>query len=78
VAVWPLRARLRLQAKYRIGGGSAEAGAVERHILGFQAACARRGIRLELGEQLVLGYRCHIASSREQAIREAAPHYEGT
>jgi hypothetical protein len=29
-----------------------------------------------LGEPLALGYQFHIASSREQAIREAAPHYE--
>jgi alkanesulfonate monooxygenase SsuD/methylene tetrahydromethanopterin reductase-like flavin-dependent oxidoreductase (luciferase family) len=59
-----------------IGGGSAEGGAVERHMLGFQAAYALRGVRLELGERLALGYQFHIASSREQAIREAAPHYE--
>ena len=59
-----------------IGGGSAEGGAVERHMLGFQVAYARRGIHLELGERLALGYHFHIASSREQAIREAAPHYE--
>jgi hypothetical protein len=52
-----------------IGGGSAEGGAVERHMLGFQAAYARRGIKLELGERLALG----IASSREQAIREVSP-----
>jgi hypothetical protein len=37
---------------------------------------ARRGIKPELGERLALGYQFHIASSREQAIREAAPHYE--
>jgi hypothetical protein len=59
-----------------IGGGSAEGGAVERHMLGFQAAYARRGVKLELGERLALGYQFHIAESREQAIREAAPHYE--
>jgi alkanesulfonate monooxygenase SsuD/methylene tetrahydromethanopterin reductase-like flavin-dependent oxidoreductase (luciferase family) len=28
------------------------------------------------GERLALGYQFHIAPSREQAIREAAPHYE--
>jgi len=39
-------------------------------------AYARRGVKLELGERLALGYQFHIASSREQAIREAAPHYE--
>jgi len=59
-----------------IGGGSAEGGAVERHMIGFQAAYARRGVKLELGERLALGYQFHIAKSREQAIREAAPHYE--
>src|SRR5215469_16166515 len=63
-------------AKYGIGGGSAEDGAVERHLLGFQAAHARRGVKLELGERLALGYQFHIASSHEQAMREAAPHYE--
>ena len=36
----------------------------------------QRGTGLELGEQLALGYQFHIAPSREQAIREAAPHYE--
>jgi len=45
-------------------------------MIGFQAAYARRGIKLELGERLALGYQFHISSSREQAIREAAPHYE--
>ena len=59
-----------------IGGGSAEGGAVERHMIGFQAAYARRGVKLELGERIGLGYQFHISSSREQAIREAAPHYE--
>src|SRR5579872_3959748 len=71
---------LDFMAKYGIcgviGGGSAEGGAVERHMLGFQAAYARRGVRLELGERLALGYQFHIAASREQAILEAAPHYE--
>ena len=48
-----------------IGGGSAEGGAVERHMLGFQAAYARRGIKLELGEKLALGFQFHIAKNRE-------------
>ena len=59
-----------------IGGGSAEGGAVERHMIGFQAAYARRGIKLELGERLALGFQFHIAKSREEGIREAAKHYE--
>jgi alkanesulfonate monooxygenase SsuD/methylene tetrahydromethanopterin reductase-like flavin-dependent oxidoreductase (luciferase family) len=36
----------------------------------------RHGIKLELGERLALSCQFHIAPSREQAIREAAPHYE--
>jgi len=59
-----------------IGGGSAEGGAVERHMIGFQAAYARRGIKLELGERLALGFQFHIARSREDGMREAAKHYE--
>jgi alkanesulfonate monooxygenase SsuD/methylene tetrahydromethanopterin reductase-like flavin-dependent oxidoreductase (luciferase family) len=59
-----------------IGGGSAEGGAVDRHMNGFREAYARRGIQLEPGERLALGYQFHIANSREQAIKEAAPHYE--
>jgi alkanesulfonate monooxygenase SsuD/methylene tetrahydromethanopterin reductase-like flavin-dependent oxidoreductase (luciferase family) len=59
-----------------IGGGSAEGGAVDKHMLGFQAAYARRGIKLELGERLALGFQFHIAKSREAAMREAAKHYE--
>jgi alkanesulfonate monooxygenase SsuD/methylene tetrahydromethanopterin reductase-like flavin-dependent oxidoreductase (luciferase family) len=59
-----------------IGGGSAEGGAVERHMQGFQAAYARRGIKLGMGERLALGYQFHIAESKEAAIRAAAPYYE--
>src|SRR6267154_2578933 len=42
-----------------IGGGSAEGGAVEKHMLGFQAAYARRGIKLAMGERIALGYQFH-------------------
>ncbi len=35
-----------------------------------------RGISLEPGGRPALGYRFHISSSREQAIREGAPHCE--
>src|SRR5262249_7339548 len=61
-----------------IGGGSAEGGAVERHMIGFQAAYARRGIELELGERLALGFQFHIAKSREDGMSEAAQHCEET
>jgi alkanesulfonate monooxygenase SsuD/methylene tetrahydromethanopterin reductase-like flavin-dependent oxidoreductase (luciferase family) len=59
-----------------IGGGSAEGGAVQRHMDGFRAAYKRRGIDLEPGERLSLGYQFHIASSREQAMKEAGIYYE--
>jgi hypothetical protein len=42
----------------------------------FPEHLPQRGTGLELGEQLALGYKFHIASSREQAIREAAPYHE--
>lgn len=59
-----------------IGGGSAEGGAVEKHMLGFQAAYARQGIKLDMGEKLSLGYQFFIAESREAAMRQAAKYYE--
>jgi alkanesulfonate monooxygenase SsuD/methylene tetrahydromethanopterin reductase-like flavin-dependent oxidoreductase (luciferase family) len=59
-----------------IGGGSAEGGAVERHMTAFQAAYARRGVKLEIGEKLALGFQFHIAKSREDGMREAAKYYE--
>ena len=54
-----------------IGGGSAEGGAVDQHMLGFQAAYARRGIKLAIGEKLSLGYQFHIAESNEAAMKKA-------
>jgi len=59
-----------------IGGGSAEGGAVQRHIEGFRAAYRRRGIELAPGERMSIGYQFHISSSREQAMKEAARYYE--
>ena len=59
-----------------IGGGSAEGGAVDRHMTGFREAYARRGIELQPGEKLALGYQFRIAESREAAMRAAATAYE--
>lgn len=59
-----------------IGGGSAEGGAVDRHMEGFRAAYARRGIKLEPGERLSLGFQFHIAETREKAMAEAGKYYE--
>ncbi|MSO91382.1 MAG: LLM class flavin-dependent oxidoreductase [Acetobacteraceae bacterium] len=59
-----------------IGGGSAEGGAVDRHMDGFRAAYAKRGIKLEPGEKLSLGFQFHIADSKEAAMKAAARYYE--
>src|SRR5690242_8642717 len=59
-----------------IGGGSAEGGAVDRHMTEFRAAYQRRGIELKPGERLALGYQFCIAESREAAMRKAANFYE--
>ncbi|MFV0297896.1 MAG: LLM class flavin-dependent oxidoreductase, partial [Hyphomicrobiaceae bacterium] len=59
-----------------IGGGSAEGGAVQRHIDGFRAAYKKRGIDLVPGERMSIGYQFHISSSREQAMKEAGRYYE--
>jgi len=40
-----------------------------RHMVGFQAAYAKRGVKLKLGERLALGYQFHIAASRRSARR---------
>ena len=37
-------------------------------MIGFQAAYARRGIKLELGERLALGFQFHLAKSREDGM----------
>jgi len=59
-----------------IGGGSAEGGAVDRHMEGFRAAYARRGVNLKPGERLSLGYQFHIAANQNEAIDRARVYYE--
>ena len=59
-----------------IGGGSAEGGAVDRHMEGFRAAYARRGVDLAPGERLSLGFQFFIADSQEAAMKEAGKYYE--
>jgi alkanesulfonate monooxygenase SsuD/methylene tetrahydromethanopterin reductase-like flavin-dependent oxidoreductase (luciferase family) len=59
-----------------VGGGSAEGGAMHKVVLDWQAAHARLGRQLELGEGLCFGYHFYLADSREQGIREAGKFYE--
>ena len=59
-----------------IGGGVAEGGAMHRVIEAFQAAYARKGVDLELGENLSFGFHFYLADSKEKAIKEAAALFE--
>jgi alkanesulfonate monooxygenase SsuD/methylene tetrahydromethanopterin reductase-like flavin-dependent oxidoreductase (luciferase family) len=59
-----------------VGGGSAEGGAMHRVVLDWQAAHAKLGKAIELGERLCFGYHFYMADSREQGMKEAAKYYE--
>jgi alkanesulfonate monooxygenase SsuD/methylene tetrahydromethanopterin reductase-like flavin-dependent oxidoreductase (luciferase family) len=59
-----------------IGGGSAEGGAVHKSMVDFQAAYARAGRHIELGERMALGFQFYLADSVEQGMRTAAKYYE--
>jgi alkanesulfonate monooxygenase SsuD/methylene tetrahydromethanopterin reductase-like flavin-dependent oxidoreductase (luciferase family) len=71
---------LDFMAKYGIqgviGGGSAEGGIVHKVMVDFQAAHARLGQQVELGERLAIGFQFFIADSIERGMREAAKYYE--
>ena len=59
-----------------LGGGSSEGGAMHQMIVDWQAAHAKIGKTLELGERLSIGYHFMIAETPEKAIAMAAPYYE--
>ena len=59
-----------------IGGGSAEGGIVHKVMVDFQAAHARIGKHVELGERLAIGFQFFIADSVEKGIAEAGKYYE--
>jgi len=59
-----------------VGGGSAEGGAMHNVVLAWQAAHAKLGKEIELGERLCFGFHFYLAKNREQGIREAAKYYE--
>src|ERR1700761_9396457 len=71
---------LDFMAKYGIqgviGGGSAEGGIVHKVMVDFQAAHARLGQQVELGERLAIGFQFFVADSIEEGMREAAKYYE--
>ena len=59
-----------------VGGGSAEGGAMHKTVLAWQAAHAKLGQEIALGERMCFGFHFYIADSREQGMREAAKYYE--
>jgi alkanesulfonate monooxygenase SsuD/methylene tetrahydromethanopterin reductase-like flavin-dependent oxidoreductase (luciferase family) len=71
---------LEFMARYGIqgmvGGGSAEGGAMHKVVLAWQAAHAKHGKPIELGERLCFGFHFYMADSREQGMKEAAKYYE--
>jgi alkanesulfonate monooxygenase SsuD/methylene tetrahydromethanopterin reductase-like flavin-dependent oxidoreductase (luciferase family) len=59
-----------------LGGGSSEGGAMHRMIVDWQAAHAKLGRELKLGERLAIGYHFMIAETREKAMQLVAKYYE--
>jgi alkanesulfonate monooxygenase SsuD/methylene tetrahydromethanopterin reductase-like flavin-dependent oxidoreductase (luciferase family) len=59
-----------------VGGGSAEGGAMHKVVMEWQAAHARMGKQIELGERLCFGFHFYMAESREKGIAKAAKYYE--
>ncbi|HSB61534.1 MAG TPA: LLM class flavin-dependent oxidoreductase [Vicinamibacteria bacterium] len=59
-----------------IGGGVAEGGALRKVVEAYRDALGRAGREAALGEGLCIGYHFHLATSREQALKEAAPYFE--
>jgi alkanesulfonate monooxygenase SsuD/methylene tetrahydromethanopterin reductase-like flavin-dependent oxidoreductase (luciferase family) len=59
-----------------VGGGSAEGGAMHKVVLEWQAAHARIGKHIELGERLCFGFHFYMAKSREAGIAKAGKYYE--
>src|SRR5262249_24513632 len=74
-----LRARARIHGKARHPGNGR--GRIRRRrrdavVVDWQAAHARLGKHIELGERLCFGYHFYMADSREQGMKEAAKYYE--
>ncbi len=71
---------LDFMAKHRIkgiiGGGVAEGGAMDSVIEGYRDALVRSGRDAELGEDLAVGFHCHLAPTKEQGIKEASNYFE--
>ena len=58
------------------GGGAAPGGAARAVVEAWRDAHTRAGRETQLGEDLIIGEKFHIADSREKAIKEARPYFE--
>ena len=58
------------------GGGAAPGGASRKVVEAWRDAHARAGIEKELGEDMIIGEKFHLAESREKAIEETRPYFE--
>src|SRR6202045_2739682 len=58
-----------------VGGGAATMA--EGPIQAYQRVANSMGRNLKLGEGLAIGVSFYLAKTREQAIREMSPYYEG-
>ena len=58
------------------GGGAAPGGASRRVVELWRDSLVKSGRNAELGEDLIIGEKFHMADSREKAIEEARPYFE--
>ena len=58
------------------GGGAAPGGASRQVVELWRDSLVKSGRDAELGEDLIIGEKFHIADSREKAIKEARPYFE--
>jgi alkanesulfonate monooxygenase SsuD/methylene tetrahydromethanopterin reductase-like flavin-dependent oxidoreductase (luciferase family) len=69
---------LDFMARHRIKGviSATAEELVQRWVRDYQEAAGRHGRRLELGEELILGFRMCIDDSPQRAIERARPYFE--
>ena len=58
-----------------IGGGAAVGGAAEKVMHQWRDTLAQAGRETELGGDLIIGFSCFIAETREKAIKEARNYF---
>ena len=59
-----------------IGGGVAEGGVMDAHMIAYRDAVRRTGRDAEVGEGLSIGFHFYLADTVEKAMAEAGKYYE--